>query len=347
MPSPPTINCDELLAPIAGPNPAGEKIAVLDFRDKYKELVREHNPEEYKNDDPKSKEPLKKADWPAAIRLAQETLLKKTKDVEVAARLVVSLTQVHHFGGLRDGLRFLSLLAERCWDRLNPPIDGDNDASDRGDKIDEILGSADGRTPFPPSLRRVPLLPNKPFGAAHIQGRPEDRLDVKPDDVHQAILAAPVADCQNAADDIEQALAELSNLLKQFDVRMNGRGPGLVKLREALESCRESAREVLKRKGVGQKPPNDGAVKDSKTNEAKPAPPAPAETRQGAYDQLAQAAAILQRLEPHSPIPHLVLWAVELGKMRYPELMKALIQDGNVIKDLFRRLGIAETPAGK
>jgi type VI secretion system protein ImpA len=63
-------------------------------------------------------------------------------------------------------------------------------------------------------------------------------------------------------------------------------------------------------------------------------------TRADAYRQLALAASVLKELEPHSPIPYLVQRAVELGALPFPELIKALIRDANVLTELNRELGI-------
>jgi len=68
----------------------------------------------------------------------------------------------------------------------------------------------------------------------------------------------------------------------------------------------------------------------------------PAVSRADAYRQLAQAAALLRQLEPHSPIPYLIQRAVELGSMPFPQLIRALIREQNVLTELNRELGIKE-----
>jgi type VI secretion system protein ImpA len=71
-------------------------------------------------------------------------------------------------------------------------------------------------------------------------------------------------------------------------------------------------------------------------------------TRADIYDRLSDAAARLQKIEPHSPIPYLIQRAVELGQMPFPLLMKALISDAKVLDELNRGLGIkAESPPPK
>ena len=61
------------------------------------------------------------------------------------------------------------------------------------------------------------------------------------------------------------------------------------------------------------------------------------------YEQLAQAAALLQQLEPHSPIPYLIQRAVDLGAKSFPDLMKELVRDSNVLSSMNRELGIKDS----
>jgi type VI secretion system protein ImpA len=72
------------------------------------------------------------------------------------------------------------------------------------------------------------------------------------------------------------------------------------------------------------------------------APARAAATRAEAYRQLAQAADLLQTLEPHSPIPYLIQRAIELGKLSFPELIRELVRDANVLSEVNRLVGIKE-----
>ena len=51
---------------------------------------------------------------------------------------------------------------------------------------------------------------------------------------------------------------------------------------------------------------------------------------------------MLRRLEPHSPIPYLLERAVTLGALSFPDLMKELVRDANVLAAMSRELGIKE-----
>ncbi len=53
---------------------------------------------------------------------------------------------------------------------------------------------------------------------------------------------------------------------------------------------------------------------------------------------------MLQRLEPHSPIPYLINRAVELGALSFPDLMRQLIRDSDVLMTMNRELGIKPPP---
>ena len=47
-----------------------------------------------------------------------------------------------------------------------------------------------------------------------------------------------------------------------------------------------------------------------------------------------------QTAEPHSPIPSHIQRACELGSLPFPQLMRALIRDQNIITEMNRELGI-------
>ncbi len=67
MPSPPTIDIDELLAPIPGPSPAGIPVPFA-VREKLEEARKEVNPDDFPEDDPRRPD-AQKADWKMVSRL--------------------------------------------------------------------------------------------------------------------------------------------------------------------------------------------------------------------------------------------------------------------------------------
>jgi type VI secretion system protein ImpA len=142
---------------------------------------------------------------------------------------------------------------------------------------------------------------------------------------------------------LTEAQEELNRLAQVLAVRMGPVAPGLLHLKEAVAGCRTLAQQILERKGP---PPSKPAGSNTAmTGEAASAPSVRAcmpTTREEVYRQLAQAAAVLQQLEPHSPIPYLIQRAVVLGALPFPHLIKALIREPNVLAEINRELGISE-----
>src|SRR5262245_61898401 len=122
MASPPNLEIEALLLPIAGDKPAGVP-TPYEVREQLEKLRKESDPADYAADDPGRPEKHTRADWVGIIRLAQSVLTNSSKDLQVAARLLEALVQQHGFAGLRDGVRLLRLLVEQCWDRVYPELE--------------------------------------------------------------------------------------------------------------------------------------------------------------------------------------------------------------------------------
>ena len=109
-------------------------------------------------------------------------------------------------------------------------------------------------------------------------------------------------------------------------------------LREALEECQTILSHLLSAnpREVAQNTAGDST-----------APPGTGDRKAGtmtdraeAYRQLAQLADSLAQMEPHSPIPDLLRWAVKLGKMSFRDLIEELVREPNVLADIRRQFGI-------
>jgi type VI secretion system protein ImpA len=345
MASPPLLDFDSLLAPIPGDNPAGGAIP-FEIREKLEEGRKEINLEDFDKDDPARPTEAKRADWPGIVRVAQETLTKTSKDLLVSARLTEALVKQYGFAGLRDGLHLMRLLVERCWDRLNPTIE-DGDLEVRAGPFNWLADAEKGAR-FPNSLRKVPLIVDekssrgdkaKKFSWMEWRLSQEGKGAVTRGDFEKAILATPRAQFVSVEEDINQSVNEIGQLLQTLNGKMGPLSPGLIDLRGAVEDCRKLVKQML-----GQKGEEGGEVGGNSSVEEAPSSSgmAKAGSREQAYRQLAQAAAVLRQLEPHSPIPYLIQRAVELGAMPFPQLMRALIREQNVLNELTRELGIKE-----
>jgi type VI secretion system protein ImpA len=352
MSSPDLVDIEALLAPIPGDQPAGSGLP-FDVRQQLEEGRKEEDPDSFAADDPMRPHEFKKADWRGIIRLAQDTLTRTSKDLQVAARLTEALVKAHGFAGLRDGFRLLRGLVEECWDRLHPPLE-DGEVEIRASPFVWLDNPIRGIT-FPITLRQVPLLVIKDasYALQQCDQSEQNKARVPQSELDKAIRKASREQLAAVSEDVTECLAELDRLRASLDARMGAHAPGLTEVGKVLESCQLFLQHALRecpvpaakadnpsgdeRASAGTKNSSSGdryALTDNSGAQA---------TRAEAYRQLAQAAARLQELEPHSPIPYLVQRAVELGSLPFPQLMKALIRDVNVLTELNREFGIKES----
>lgn len=344
MASAPLLDFDTLLVSIPGDNPAGGAIP-FEIREKLEEGRKEINLEDFDPDDPAKPTEAKKADWAGIVRIAQETLTKISKDLLVSARLTEALVKQHGFAGLRDGLHLMRLLVEQCWDRINPSIE-DGDLEVRAGPFNWLADAEKGAR-FPLSLRRVPFVVDAQSGKgdkAKKYSWMEWRLSqdgkgtVTRADFDKIIMETPRERFLTLEEDVNQCVDELTQLLQALNAKMGSAAPGLIDLRAAVEDCRKLVKQMLTQKGGEGGETSDGTGEGA----ANGGMAVKGGSREQAYRQLAQAAALLRQLEPHSPIPYLIQRAVELGSMPFPQLIRALIREQNVLHELNRELGIKD-----
>jgi type VI secretion system protein ImpA len=110
---------EDILVPIPGENPSGVDLRYDPVYDKIKEARRQDldlNAGVWKSE-------LKTANWPLVLKLTQETLATKSKDLQIADWLTEGLLQTELFAGLRQGLDLITSLATGFWETVHPSID--------------------------------------------------------------------------------------------------------------------------------------------------------------------------------------------------------------------------------
>ena len=63
-----------------------------------------------------------------------------------------------------------------------------------------------------------------------------------------------------------------------------------------------------------------------------------------AFSSLLQVAAYFRSAEPHSPVSYALEQAVRWGKLSLPDLLRDLVEDDGVLAEMYRRMGIQESP---
>jgi type VI secretion system protein ImpA len=212
------------------------------------------------------------------------------------------------------------------------------------------LDEPDRGARFPTSLRQVPMVwgDGRRYGWLQWKQSQGGKEGISPADIEKAIQATSREHCQAKVDDLNEAWQELDTLARELNGKMGQYAPSFTGLRQAVGECRALAQQILQRKGPDPSQPAEesgGADESDGTGTGEGSGSFFARqvaSRAQVYRQLAQAAALLQQLEPHSPIPYLINRAVELGALSFPDLMKQLIRDADALAAMNRELGIRE-----
>ncbi|QGJ71950.1 Hypothetical protein PBC10988_36630 [Planctomycetales bacterium 10988] len=360
--SDPILDFNTLLKPIPGEDPSGDMIP-FDVRENLDEMRKEVNPELYDADDPRRPKEPKKADWEGIETLCIETLTETTKDLNIVVRLMEALTKAHGFAGLRDGFHLSRLLFEKCWDRLRPEMEDEEEDLDMRSGPYNWLDDESKGALFPITIHSVPVL-MLPDGTTYSwqdwRNGQEGKGHVSSEEFEQAVFNTPRQYLKNNIADATNAVKELQLLKTVMEAKLMYEAPGFTALGPALNDCRGLLLQIEQKLGPDEEEEaaEAGGTEMQPMSEQGVGMPAqmlsPAQaasviqrqqvgaTREDIYNQLHKAATALQKLEPHSPIPYLLLKAVELGRMPFPKLMKRLIRDGSVIEEMWREIGIQD-----
>lgn len=352
---------DALVDPIPGPDPQGADIWRAEIKDKFdearKEVVR------FEEGATARSRPIIETPgrWDVIIREGQEYLTTRTKDLYVAVRLLEALLRhrdtnqrYQPLQGFSEGLVLVRRLVDEGWDRLYPSIE-DGDLEVRASPINWI-DDADRSNSIPHLLRSTPLVgdfwyfdfnPGALDEGTAVDSAAEERRKA-------ANLAAVAAGAKHWEPQVGWLKASLAEVEKLDEVVLERMGeeiaPSVRNLRRALSELLEIARTYMPADAPSETTAVatiEGGAEVSAETPARATPPNTVATRADIYARLAEAAAKLQEIEPHSPIPYLLQRAVELGQMPFPQLMRALISDESVIADLNRGLGIKPEPSAE
>ncbi|MGF1579665.1 MAG: type VI secretion system protein TssA [Gemmataceae bacterium] len=341
----PVLAIDELLEPIPGDNPAGTDVP-FDVREQLKEMRKEINPQDYAADDPTRPTEHIKANWPGIVRLAEETLRDTSKNVLVAAQLAEALVKIHGFVGLRDGLQFMRRLMAECWDRITPDIE-DGDLEVRATPF-KWLDDEDRGARFPTTIRLVPIVYLGTTGFGWFRWKHTQAGQHPVEEYEQAVLNTSRDLVELTVESLETSEEELRSLIDVLTDKLGDEAPALNTIQLAVTDCLTLSKQILERKGPGEDAPIDEEEAEVQDEESEDLGETPQATRRkirnrdDIYAVLNEAAGRLKEIEPHSPIPYLIEKAVELGAMPFPQLMRALIRDDNILREMNRELGIKE-----
>ena len=262
---------DDLLNPIPGANPSGKNLRWTPDFEKIKEARR--------RDDTASrgewKFQLKEADYRAVIKLANEALATKTKDLLIAAWLTEALVQEEGFPGLTSGLDLLYGLVENFWDTVYPEAE-DGDVELRAAPLVWVAEFRDMQM----AVRNIPLTGNgfdwlkykesravpSEHDAAESEPKAQARRDAVaegkliPEEFDAAVSGTPSSYYDEFAAGADAALEAMDSLDRICQEKAGDAAPSFRALRAAVEEVQHTARMLLNKKREAGEVPADTAA---------------------------------------------------------------------------------------
>jgi type VI secretion system protein ImpA len=369
--NPPVVDLEHLLQPISDETPSGQDVRYSGIYDEIREARRADDDIMAQGEWQTN---LKVADYPKVLNIGLDTLLTKSKDLQIAAWVNEALVKEHGFAGLRDGLKLLAGLHEGFWDTLFPEID-EGDMENRANAIgwvDTHVGFAlrsapftgvarysyrdwqDAKTfDFPDNLDNLDSADRERMNALKEQAERERRVtsELWKKEIAQTRRAA-VESANFTIDECWAAFAELNRVIEEKYDR--NQAPGLTEFRKSLEEVHNQVRLLLADKRAEE--PDETFEELSESGElveggggggAGAGGTAGAiQNRRDALKKLGDIADFFKRTEPHSPVSYLVQRAVRWGEMPLDSWLQDVIKDPTVLYQLRETLGVSVDGSG-
>ena len=256
------IEIDGFLEPVAGADPCGENLYYSPVFDKIREARRQDDAGPMGQ----WERELKASDFRTVIKLAEETLKTKTKDLWLAAWLTEAWINRDRIPGLLAGLKLITALMTTFWEGLHPDVE-DADLGLRATPL-EWLGSA-ATAPSPILLlKAIPLTESGVTWLVYKDARAmgyEDAVrgndartkaraaaikegKLSPEEFDKQFAATPKAFYRQLESDCGDAAAVLADLNRFCDERFGDDSPNFSPLRSALEDIATDVHSLLHKK---------------------------------------------------------------------------------------------------
>jgi type VI secretion system protein ImpA len=331
---------DDLLTPVPGDNPSGPDLRYDPAYDKLKEARRQDD------DLPQGDwaTERKTADYGLVLKVGQELLATKTKDLQIAAWLTEALLKREGFAGFAAGLQLQHDLLERFWDTLHPELE-DGDAELRASPLEWIASKLDI------ALRQAPLnraghgylqyvesraLPTEEAAendrdVARVREAAIEEGKLLPEEFDKSLAETPKAFYKQLAADLVACVNAVDALDAIASERFGDVAPSFRRLRDTLDELQRGVRVLLNKKletdpdpieetaadtmgADGEAPGSTGEVTVS-APAGGPLAPEPVSVEDAA-SRVVGAARYLRRHAPGNPAAFLLLRGLRWGEVR-------------------------------
>lgn len=360
------IDVNELLAPIPGDDPAGTDASFSDEFDRIREARRADDPGleqgEWQTE-------LKVADWRQAQSLAEEILLRTSKDLQAAVWLGEAAIARHGLEGARDAFELLAGLLEQYWDGLYPRVE-DGDLEERAAKL-AWFNTYGGRALGGIMLNHDPQAPLTLLG--WLDSREVDNLARQSAESYQSaldegringeafdakLMATPDALVLERIDLVQAAREAFTRFSAMSDSQLGRDAPSLAAIDEALKKIAQVYGRLAGAKGLGsaaaavegdasgdvvasgggQAAASGGGVALNLSGDSRV-------SKEAALRTLAEISAFFRRTEPQSPVPYMLDRAVAWANMPLDQWLMEVVRDEGTVSMIRDRTGMARPDA--
>jgi type VI secretion system protein ImpA len=366
-----TINIEAILRPIREGAPCGDDFAFSSEFDAIQEAKRE---DDASLEQGEWVSEVKQADWNAVVRLSQELLINKTKDLRVAIWLAEGLSKTQGFVGLAKGALILNQLIVHFWSDIHPQAeDGDQEL-----RIGALTRFVNYSKQI---IRQIALTAPAPQGVAAyssidyesarnfaiaLEKNPDLRdemsnTQVTIDRFSEAQRKTPRSFYEKLLSDFQEAREQWKMLGQCIDERLGLDGPSFSSLFDTFETVALHVNRLTKEAGIANL---DGKIEASMDQASHVQAPSgalasasphntphaqehssmngPIQSRDQAIQQLALVAKFFERTEPHSPVAYLVKKAVLWADMPLHEWLRTVVRDGGALAHIEELLGVQQ-----
>lgn len=302
--------------------------------------------------------------WRVFLEDVPEILSTQSKDLELVAWLIESLTRIFGFRGMGIGYNVANAFIEEYWEKLHPMPDEDGIET----RISAITGlngiESEGTLIFP--LASIPLTDmgvEQAYAfweyqqAIELELLDEDkrRLKVEQGAVELSRITETVKSTSDEfyndlIADLEFAVDSFNEFSERLDTLVGDVTPSSY-ISKRLESIHTALKHLLGDRFKQQVSNNQVLNELSELGQHRELAPdiissnllvTNMQSREQAIRQLQCVADFFRESEPHSPVSYSIEQIVRWCGMPLPELLAELISDRDVKRSYFRLVGIAE-----
>ena len=299
-------------------------------------------------------------DWNTVERLSIQALASRSKDIEITAWLVESLTRSRGLDGLAEGAEILAGLIARFWDKGMFPAPDDEDPAYRLAAITGLSGGSRDGTLLQP-LRRITLFEqedgnpvtlwqyNRSWNHASL-GKKDEASGSKPTAAPSRPVV-PLDSIENSARSLgrPRLLATRTAALRAIgawnaleravaDVVTPDAVPSTSRVLELLNGIVAITNRYLPADPDPEPP--DAAVGDDEDGAPLDGPARASAGRDALLDDVLRIAGIFRIREPTSPLSYTLENAVRRARLSWPELLAEVMPDNNARTSVLTGLGI-------